>query len=162
MNLWTELKLLSGANGLKNLIEDHPHSAGPSTSKDDRNVWKHREVVVQVGISKSSCHEILMDNLDMQHVALNLWHVCWLMSKNRSVMIKTPFFTMGLSNVTQIQKAQQVWSNVKVMLTLFYCEVLFAMNFYLIARLSTKSTILKWWHICKRPWEANNPIYGSR
>lgn len=49
--------------------------------EDDQHVWKVREVVcsnwhltvqeviVDVGISKSSCHEILVDNLGMQQVA---------------------------------------------------------------------------------------------
>jgi hypothetical protein len=44
----------------------------------------------------------------------------------------------------------------------FYCEVLFTMNFHFVARRSRKSTILKWWNICKREWEANGPICGGR
>lgn len=58
------------------------------------------------------------------------------------------------------KNAQQVWSNVKFMFDFLWS--LITMNFYLVARLSTKSTILKRLNVCKRQWEEKGPIHGGR
>jgi len=62
-------------------IEDDPKSGRPSTSMDDDHVEKVlalirqnrrltvREVAEEVGICKSSCHQILTDKLKMRRVA---------------------------------------------------------------------------------------------
>jgi len=62
-------------------IEDDPQSGRPSTSMDDDHVVKVlalirqnrrltvREVAEEVGICKSSCHQILTDKLKMRRVA---------------------------------------------------------------------------------------------
>jgi hypothetical protein len=65
----------------RNSIEDDPRSGRPSTSKDDQHVEKVcevirsdrrltvREIADEVGILKTSCPEILTENLSMQRVA---------------------------------------------------------------------------------------------
>ena len=62
-------------------VDDDPRSGWPSTSKTDNNVAKvcevirsnHRltvrEVAEEVSISKTVCHEILTENLDMHRIA---------------------------------------------------------------------------------------------
>jgi response regulator of citrate/malate metabolism len=62
-------------------VEDIECSGRPSTSKNEEIIQKvqkvihsnHcltvREVAEEAGISKTTCHEILTENLDMHHVA---------------------------------------------------------------------------------------------
>jgi len=62
-------------------VDDDPRSGRPSTSKTDDNVAKVcevirsnrrltiREVAEEVSISKTVCHEILTENLDMHRIA---------------------------------------------------------------------------------------------
>jgi len=128
-----------------------------------------QEVVNEVGISKA-CHEILTENLGMQPVAAkSAPHLltdeqtqrCLEVSQgpfdhandDENFFLKTTLqvmthgfsvSTMGLKNVTQTEISMA--SSVKCERDadcFFVLKVLFTMNFYHVARLSTKSTILK-------------------
>ena len=69
--------------GGRTSFDDDPHSGRPSTSKNDDNVAKVREVIrsnrlltvrdvaEEVIISKTVCHEILTENLGMHRIAAN-------------------------------------------------------------------------------------------
>jgi hypothetical protein len=52
MNPCAELKLTSGTNGLKDLIEEDPHSAGSSYQKMTNIFKKFMKSPVQIGISQ--------------------------------------------------------------------------------------------------------------
>ena len=81
-----------------------------------------------------------------------------------AMMLKeSPVSTIGLKNVTQTQKSMA--SLVKCegdVDCLFVLKVLFTMNFYLMARLSTKSTILKWSNVCERQGEEKGQFCEGR